>query len=34
MATWNVVNCVVDDGELDRETEGLAGRLTAGPPGI
>ena len=32
MALWNVVNRVVEDGELGRETDLLAERLAAGPP--
>jgi len=33
MALWNVVNRVVEDGELDKEVGLLAQRLAAGPPG-
>ena len=32
MALWNVVNRVVEDGELDQETNLLTERLAAGPP--
>ena len=32
MALWNVVNRVVEDGELDQETDLLTERLAAGPP--
>jgi enoyl-CoA hydratase/carnithine racemase len=32
MASWNVINRVVDDGDLDLEIENLAERLADGPP--
>ncbi len=33
MASWNVVNRVVDDDKLGEETDALARRLAVGPPG-
>jgi enoyl-CoA hydratase/carnithine racemase len=31
MATWNVINHVVNEGDLSREVEAIAERLAAGP---